>query len=105
MQQIIQWFDLGGQLKFSDTAPSAELMDGLKHIQGLSEKLSAVGIKPKEKAEIVVSGAEFLLEGLYAHKRIGRSEERVFMAPEKQRQAEKAPGREEFPVRNRRPYN
>ena len=105
MQQIIQWFDLGGQLKFSDAAPSAELMDGLKHIQGLSEKLSAVGIKPKDKAEIVVSGAEFLLEGLYAHKRIGRSEERVFMAPEKQRQAEKTPSREEFPVRNRRPYN
>lgn len=105
MQQIIQWFDLGGQLKFSDTAPSAELMDGLKHIQGLSEKLSAVGVKPKDKAEIVVSGAEFLLEGLYAHKRIGRSEERVFMAPDKQRHAEKAPSREEVPVRNRRPYN
>src|SRR6185312_4426477 len=26
MQQITQWFDLGGQLKFSDTAPSAELL-------------------------------------------------------------------------------
>jgi magnesium chelatase subunit I len=105
MQQITQWFDLGGQLKFSDTAPSGELMDGLKHIQGLQEKLSAVGVKAKDKAEIVVSAAEFLLEGLYAHKRIGRSEERVFTAPEKQRVAEKAPAREEFPVRNRRPYN
>jgi len=105
MQQITQWFDLGGQLKFSDTAPSGELMDGLKHIQGLHEKLSAVGVKAKDKAEIVVSAAEFLLEGLYAHKRIGRSEERVFTAPEKQRVAEKAPAREDFPVRNRRPYN
>jgi magnesium chelatase subunit I len=105
MQQITQWFDLGGQLKFSDTAPSSELLDGLKHIQGLTEKLAAVGVKVKDKPEIVVSAAEFLLEGLYAHKRIGRSEERVFTAPEKQRQMEKAPGREEVPTRNRRPYN
>jgi magnesium chelatase subunit I len=105
MQQITQWFDLGGQLRFSDTAPSAELLDGLKHIQGLNEKLSVVGVKQKDKAEVVVSAAEFLLEGLYAHKRIGRSEERVFTAPEKQRHVEKAPTHEEFPARPRRPYN
>src|SRR5579872_2905225 len=105
MQQITQWFDLGGQLKFSDTAAASELLDGLKHIQGLTDKLSVVGVKPKDKAEVVVSAAEFLLEGLYAHKRIGRSEERVFTAPEKQRQMEKTPGREESPARPRRPYN
>ncbi|PYX99659.1 MAG: magnesium chelatase, partial [Acidobacteria bacterium] len=105
MQQITQWFDLGGQLKFSDTAGAAELLDGLKHIQGLTEKLNAVDVKPKDKPELVVSAAEFLLEGLYAHKRIGRSEERVFTAPEKQHHAEKAIGRDEIPARNRRPYN
>jgi magnesium chelatase subunit I len=105
MQQITQWFDLGGQLKFSDTAPTSELMDGLNHIQGLTDKLSAVGVKTKDKPEMVVSAAEFLLEGLYAHKRIGRSEERVFTAPEKQLRVEKTPGREEFPTRPRRPYN
>ena len=105
MQQITQWFDLGGQLKFSDTAAAGELLDGLKHIQGLTEKLNAVDVKPKDRPELVVSAAEFLLEGLYAHKRIGRSEERVFTAPEKQHHPEKAIGREEFPIRNRRPYN
>src|SRR5256714_4488567 len=105
MQQITQWFDLGGQLKFSDTAPSSELLDGLKHIQGLTDKLAAVGVKAKDKPEVVVSAAEFLLEGLYAHKRIGRSEERVFTAPEKQRHVEKAPGREEVPQPPRRADN
>jgi magnesium chelatase subunit I len=104
MQQITQWFDLGGQLKFSDTAGSAELLDGLKHIQGLTEKLSVVGVKPKDKPEVIVAAAEFLLEGLYAHKRIGRSEERVFTAPEKQPRPERVPGREDAPAR-RRPYN
>src|SRR5213082_2392 len=105
MQQITQWFDLGGQLKFSDTAAASELLDGLKHIQGLTEKLGAIEVKLKDKPELVVSAAEFLLEGLYAHKRIGRSEERVFTAPEKQHHPEKAIGRDEIPARNRRPYN
>jgi magnesium chelatase subunit I len=38
---------------------------------------------------MLVSGAEFILEGLYAHKRIGRSEERTFTAGEKQPAREK----------------
>ena len=31
----------------------------------------------------MVAAAEFLLEGMYAHKRLSRSEERGFHAPEK----------------------
>src|SRR5206468_7372392 len=104
-QQIVQWFDLGGQIRLSDTAPASEVLDGVKNIQGLTDKLTALGVKAKDKPEVVVSAAEFLLEGLHAHKRIGRSEERVFTAPEKQRQVEKVPGREEFPARAKRPYN
>ena len=34
-----------------------------------------------------MSAAEFILEGLHAHKRIGRSEERVFTAGEKKPEA------------------
>jgi magnesium chelatase subunit I len=46
----------------------------------------------------LVSAAEFVLEGLYAHKRIGRSEERVFTAGEKQpKHAEKPFEREQEP--------
>ena len=39
---------------------------------------------PKTAPEVQVSAAEFVLEGLHAHKRIGRNEERVFTAGEKQ---------------------
>jgi len=35
-----------------------------------------------------VAAAEFLLEGLYAHKKLSRSEERGFSAPEKQARRE-----------------
>jgi magnesium chelatase subunit I len=35
-------------------------------------------VGPKDSAEVQVSAAEFVLEGLHAHKKIGRNEERVF---------------------------
>jgi magnesium chelatase subunit I len=53
-----------------------------------------------------VSAAEFVLEGLHAHKRIGRNEERVFSAGEKQpKKPEKPFDPEEHPFRSRRPFN
>jgi magnesium chelatase subunit I len=106
MQQIVQWFDLGGEIKLADTAAAAEVFDTLKNIQGLNEKLNTLGIKTKDMVEAQVAAAEFVLEGLYAHKRIGRSEERVFTAGEKQpRRAEPEP-RPEIPGgRGRRSFN
>ena len=38
----------------------------------------------EDPPKLQVSAAEFVLEGLHAHKRIGRNEERVFSAGEKQ---------------------
>ena len=106
MQQVVQWFDLGGEIKLSDNANSKEVLQGLKGIQGLTDKLGALGIKPKDPEEVQISAAEFVLEGLYAHKRIGRSEERVFTAGEKQpRRPEKPYEREDPSPRPRRPYN
>ena len=109
LQQIVQWFDLGGDIKMSDTVPADEVVANLRKIQGLLDKLEPLGVKPKDRPEVLVSAAEFLLEGLHAHKRIGRSEERVFSAGEKQaRRPEPQPLRErdeERPNRNRRPYN
>jgi magnesium chelatase subunit I len=109
LQQVVQWFDLGGEIKVADTAPAKEILGGLKNIQGLLDKLGAIDVSSKDRPELQVSAAEFVLEGLHAHKRIGRSEERVFSAGEKQPQpkrSEAAAGREDFPpARNRRPYN
>ena len=106
LQQVVQWFDLGGEIKLSDTAGTPDVFEGLKNIQGLFDKLAPLGVGPKDPKEVQVSGAEFVLEGLYAHKRIGRSEERVFTAGEKQpRRPEKSYDREEPVQRSRRPYN
>jgi len=105
MQQVVQWFDLGGEIRLADTAGARDILEGLKNIQGLTEKLAPLGIKPKEKTEVLVSAAEFVLEGLHAHRRIGRSEERVFAADKQAKRVEKPFEQEEQPLRNRRPYN
>ncbi|HTE88342.1 MAG TPA: hypothetical protein VK639_05255 [Terriglobales bacterium] len=106
MQQIVQWFDLGGEVQLADAAGATEVLQSLHHIQGLMEKLVKVGVGPKDSSELQVSAAEFVLEGLHAHKRIGRNEERVFSAGEKQtKHAEKPFEREEPPYRPRRSFN
>jgi len=106
LRQVVQWFDLGGEIQLSGDAAAAEVIERLEGIQGLMEKTSALGISDKSPIEMQVSGAEFILEGLYAHKRIGRSEERVFTAGEKQPKKPERPfERDEPPMRQRRPYN
>ncbi|HXU18292.1 MAG TPA: hypothetical protein VN708_24505 [Terriglobales bacterium] len=105
-QQVIQWFDLGGEIQVTDGAAAAEVLPTLRGIQGLMDKLTRVNVGPKDSPEAQVSAAEFVLEGLHAHKRIGRNEERVFAAGEKQpRMAEKPYEREEGQYRPRRPLN
>jgi len=106
MQQIVQWFDLGGEIQLADTASAADTLPSLRGIQGLMEKLVKLNVGPKDTPETQVSAAEFVLEGLHAHKRIGRNEERVFTAGEKQpKHTEKPFERDELPLRGRRPYN
>jgi magnesium chelatase subunit I len=83
MNQVVQWFDLGGEIQLSDNAAAEDVLDGLSQIQGLMEKLGKLNVNAKDSAEMKVSAAEFVLEGLHAHKKIGRNEERVFMAGEK----------------------
>jgi magnesium chelatase subunit I len=116
-QQIEQWFNLGGTVQLNDAQPSAASLAELQQIQGLIEKLSPLQITAKSKPEIAVSAAEFLLEGMYAHKRLSRTEERSFTAGEKKsrnddaaRYAEKIRDRDLEPIdyaksRTRRGFN
>jgi magnesium chelatase subunit I len=82
---IVQWFDLGGALKLDETVDSASMLRQLSGIQGLMEKVRALGLGSDDPEAARVSAAEFILEGLYAHRRISRSEERGFTAEEKKR--------------------
>jgi magnesium chelatase subunit I len=96
-QQIEQWFHLGGTLQVDDSDSSKTIFENLKQIQGLIDKLQPLHIKGSEYPAQIVAAAEFLLEGLYAHKKLSRSEERGFSAPDKaaRREQKRTSGDEE----------
>jgi len=89
-QQIEQWFNLGGAVELNDKQPSADVLEALKQIQGLFDKLTPLHVNARSRPEIAVSAAEFLLEGMTAHKRISRSEARTFTAGEKKKRTDDA---------------
>ncbi|MEZ2345457.1 magnesium chelatase [Terriglobus sp. RCC_193] len=89
-QQIEQWFNLGGTVQLSDAVAAEDSLKELQQIQGLFDKLKPLSLPNRASAEVLVSAAEFLLEGMTAHKRISRTEERSFTAAEKQARKERA---------------
>jgi magnesium chelatase subunit I len=98
-QQIEQWFNLGGTVKLDDNQPAADALRDLKQIQGLFEKLTPLGVKTSDPAPRLVTAAEFLLEGMVAHRKLSRSQEHGFAAQEgrrRQDREERTPERQEL---------
>jgi magnesium chelatase subunit I len=89
-QQIEQWFNLGGSVELNDKQPAKAVFKSLHEIQGLFDKLSPLKVNSRMPVEQAVSAAEFMLEGMTAHKKISRSEARTFTAGEKRRRNEDA---------------
>ncbi len=82
-QQIEQWFNLGGTVQLNDAQPSAASLERAEADPGPLRQTRPLPHQREVQPEIAVSAAEFLLEGMTAHKRISRSEERSFSAAEK----------------------
>ncbi len=82
LRAVVAYFDGGGGIKLDDDAPSAELLHRLRGVPTLLERTSALGVGAKDPAAVFLSAAEFILEGLYSQKKIGRSDERGFQATE-----------------------
>jgi magnesium chelatase subunit I len=75
LRQVTEWFDLGGNLQVDDTLAAEELMTRARDVQGLRELAFESGIDRKAAPPIVAAAIDFVLEGLYAQKKISRSEE------------------------------
>jgi magnesium chelatase subunit I len=82
LKPIIEWFDLGGSLSLSDTTPSAQLVDQARKVQGLIELAHGAGIAPDAPTGVIASAVDFVLEGMYSQKKIGRSDERGYHGAE-----------------------
>jgi magnesium chelatase subunit I len=99
LQPVVQWFELGGELKIPENAPAAEALSQLKKIQGLMEHIERLGADSRNGPAGMAAAAEFILEGLGAHKRISRNEERGFhverpKTPEPREQMPRPPRRQ-----------
>jgi magnesium chelatase subunit I len=100
-QPVIQWFELGGELKVPELQSTPQRFQQLARIQNLMEHTGKLGLTGTKDEAASAAAAELILEGLWAHRRIGRSEERGFYAEKQQRPAEPR----ENPNRPRRNYN
>jgi magnesium chelatase subunit I len=81
-RRVVEWFDLGGSLQLGDTMSSKDVLDHARQVTGLIELAHAAGIASSAPAPLQAAGVDFVLEGLYALKKIGRSEERGYHATE-----------------------
>jgi magnesium chelatase subunit I len=81
-RQVLEWFDLGGSLQLADSMSADELITRTREVQGLADLASSTGIPGGAPAPLLASGIDFVLEGLYALKKIGRSDERGYHAAE-----------------------
>jgi magnesium chelatase subunit I len=76
-KNVIEFFETGGNIRFSDTEPVKTVLAQLARVPTLLDRVSESGDMLR------VASAEFILEGLYASDKIGRSEERGFVGVER----------------------
>jgi magnesium chelatase subunit I len=115
VRSIVEWFDLGGTLNLGDGVSARELVAQARQVQGLVDLASRAGIAPDAPAPTVAAAIDFVLEGLYSQKRIGRSDDRGYHGSEGVRRAPAAPPRtptisaddedDELPRKKKRYYN
>ncbi len=103
-QPVIQWFEMGGELKLPDLATTTDRHQQLSKIQGLMEHVNRLGVEDRKGPGPAAAAAEMILEGLWAHRRIGRSEERGYYA-EKPKLPDQRDAREGPPRPPRRQFN
>jgi magnesium chelatase subunit I len=92
---VTEWFDLGGTLPLSDTTAADEVVALTRGVQGLRELAERTGLPGGASAAAMASAIDFVLEGLYAQKKISRSDERGYAASV---DAPRRPARREEPA-------
>ncbi|HEX4345989.1 MAG TPA: hypothetical protein VHZ73_00355 [Vicinamibacterales bacterium] len=80
VRAVIEWFDLGGSLPLSDSTAAEDVVEMTKGVQGLRALAEHAGVKPGANAPAMASAIDFVLEGLYAQRKISRNDERGYAA-------------------------
>jgi magnesium chelatase subunit I len=107
-RQVTEWFDLGGSLQIDDTLSAEELIARTAQVQGLHEAARSGAIGRKPSGPILASAVDFVLEGLYAQRKISRSTEGQFQAAEQTKPRAPRPmdslGERDVPLGNKKKY-
>jgi magnesium chelatase subunit I len=85
LRQVTDWFDLGGTLQVDDTLNAEDLLSRATEVQGLTDLTTHAGVRSNAEPPVLASAIDFVLEGLYAQKKIARSDEFHYQATEQQR--------------------
>ena len=93
VRPIVEWFDLGGTLNLGDSVAAHDVITQSRGVQGLLDVAYRAGIAPDAPAPLVASAIDFVLEGLYSQKKIGRTDERGYHGTEPVRRPQAAPSR------------
>jgi magnesium chelatase subunit I len=98
LRQVTEWFDLGGTLQVDDTLSASELLSRTAQVQGLQDLAREARLGKRPSDALLAAGIDFVLEGLYAQRKISRSEEGQFQAAE---QVKRAPRMAQDPLMER----
>jgi magnesium chelatase subunit I len=93
VRTIVEWFDLGGTLNLGDNVAGDDVVSQARAVQGLVELARRGGIAADAPTPVVASAIDFVLEGLYSQKKIGRTDDRGYHSTEPVRRREPAAGR------------
>jgi magnesium chelatase subunit I len=85
---ILDWFEMGGNLKLSDVQGADSMLGLLGGVQGLLDKIDVLGARSDSPVGVRAAAGEMVLEGLHSIDKISRSEERGFAATERKAAAQ-----------------
>jgi magnesium chelatase subunit I len=81
-RSVVEWFDLGGSLPLADTTSADDVVKQARAVQGLLDLAKRVGSAANAGSPSLASAVDFVLEGLYAQKKISRTDDRGYSAAE-----------------------
>jgi magnesium chelatase subunit I len=83
LRQVVRFFEEGATLRIREGSSSEEVIAQLRRVPEVLDHVEALGVKAGDPAPLVAAAGEFVLEGLWAQKKIGRSDDRGFVSPER----------------------
>jgi magnesium chelatase subunit I len=83
--EVIGWFNDGGSIRVSDTDSTDLCLKNFRRVTGLIGAATQSGLADGVDSPVMVSVCELILEGLHAHKKISRSQERGYAAAKQER--------------------